>query len=79
MHKCKNVCKNVCKPYICKHALTWKNVDKKCAFSFLVSIFDHLYVVYDKSKTILTCGTASYNTSCCMGGIISHSSTTLVW
>ena len=37
-----------------------KNVDERCAFSSLLSSYDHLYAMYDKSKTTLVCGTANY-------------------
>ena len=33
------------------------NVDKRYAFSSLVSSYDHLYATNDKSKTTLVCGT----------------------
>ena len=32
-----------------------KNVEKRCTFSSLVSSYDHLYVMNDKSKTMLSC------------------------
>ena len=31
------------------------NVDKKCAFSSLVSSYDHLYAMNDKNKTTHSC------------------------
>ena len=33
-----------------------KNVDKRCTLSSLVSSFDHLNAMNDKSKTTLVCG-----------------------
>ena len=41
-----------------------KNVDKRCTFSSLISTYDHLYVMNDKSQLILSdliCG-VSYHT-----------------
>ena len=36
-----------------------QNGDKSCTVSSLVSRYNHLYAMNDKSKTTLVCGTAS--------------------
>ena len=54
-----------------------QNVDKRCTFSSLVSSYDHLYAMNDKSKTTFICGTANCIRSH-LWGLISHSSCTLV-
>ena len=41
-----------------------KNVEKRCTLSFLLSSYDHLYAMNDKSKTTLVYGTANCIRSC---------------
>ena len=45
-----------------------KNVDKRCTFSSLVSCYDHLDAVNDKSKTRLVCVAAKCIRSRCLWG-----------
>ena len=52
-----------------------KNVDKGCTFSSLVSRYDHLYEMNDKSfKKSLVCGTANSIRSHCLLGLLSQES-----
>ena len=55
-----------------------KNVDKVCTFSSLVSSYDHLYAMNNKSKTTLMCETANYIRSHCLWDLISYLSCTLM-
>ena len=48
-----------------------------CVSSSLVSNYDHLYAMNDKSKTILVYGTANCIRPCLMWGLISHLSSAL--
>ena len=54
-----------------------QNVDKRCTFSSLVSSYNHLYAMNDKSKTTLVCGTANCIASR-LWGLLSHSSCALM-
>ena len=55
-----------------------QNVNKRCTFSSLVSNYNHLYAMNDKSKTTLVCATANCIRSHCLWGLISHSSCALI-
>ena len=49
-----------------------KNVEKKCACSFLVSHYDHLNTMPEKNKTTNMCGTANCIRSHCLWTHITH-------
>ena len=43
-----------------------KNVEKKCAFTFFFSHYDHLDTMHEQNKTTHMCGTANCIRSCCL-------------